>query len=133
VCDGREHLSANDSSGDLDPAGGKLARMNDRFERRELQDPWQGRQPKGEKLVMRGPRQFVLAARLPSGEGVDVPLGRLTFDMRLDPPRRQPKYDNLVMRGPRRFALAGRLPSGERVDVPLGRFTFELRLDPPQR
>jgi hypothetical protein len=51
-------------------------------------DPWRGRQPKGEKLVMRGPRQFALAARLPSGESVEVPLGRLTFEMRLDPLQR---------------------------------------------
>jgi hypothetical protein len=42
-------------------------------------NPWRGgHQPTFEKLVIRGPRRFALTARLPSGETVDVRLGRLT-------------------------------------------------------
>jgi hypothetical protein len=44
-------------------------------------------QPKFETLVMRGPRRFALTTRLPSGERVDVPLGRLSIEMRREPPR----------------------------------------------
>lgn len=43
---------------------------------REALDPWRGRQPRYEKLVMAGPQAFHLVARLPSGERIAVPLGR---------------------------------------------------------
>lgn len=39
-------------------------------------DPWHGHQPKYERLVMHGTDQFALTARLPSGELIDIPLGR---------------------------------------------------------
>ena len=39
-------------------------------------DPWHGHQPKYEALVMRGEDRFALTVRLPSGETIDVPLGR---------------------------------------------------------
>jgi hypothetical protein len=63
-----------------------VAGMDDRVWPRESEDPWRGRQPKYEKLVMRGPRRFALTTRLPTGESIDVPLGRLTFEIRVDPP-----------------------------------------------
>jgi hypothetical protein len=44
-------------------------------------DPWGGRQPKFDRLVMRDARTFVLEGRLvPSGEPVAVRLGRLGLD-----------------------------------------------------
>jgi hypothetical protein len=55
--------------------------MSPGFELREPDDPWHGRQPKVEKLLMRGPHEFAMSARLPTGESVDVPLARLTFQM----------------------------------------------------
>ena len=33
---------------------------------------------------MRGPQEFAMSARLPTGERVDVPLARVTFRMLLD-------------------------------------------------
>jgi len=63
--------------------------MPGRIEFREAEDdPWRGRQPRYESLVMRGPRRFALTARLPSGERIDVPLGgRLTLEIRVEPPQ----------------------------------------------
>ena len=61
--------------------------MGARFEMREPEGPWPGHHPKYETLVMRGPRSFSLTARLASGERIDVPFGRLTLDIRVDPPR----------------------------------------------
>jgi hypothetical protein len=61
--------------------------MADRFEMRDADDPWRWHQPKFETLVMRGPRRFALTARLPSGERVDVPLGRW-FEVRFGPQQR---------------------------------------------
>jgi hypothetical protein len=46
------------------------------MEMREPDDPGRGRQPKYEALVMRGEDRFALTVRLPSGETIDVPLGR---------------------------------------------------------
>ena len=43
---------------------------------REPDDPGRGRQPKYEALVMRDEDRFALTVRLPSGETIDVPLGR---------------------------------------------------------
>ena len=54
--------------------------MNEHFERRESDDPWRGRQPKYEKLVMRGPDRFFAATRLPSGRRIMVRLGRFDGD-----------------------------------------------------
>ena len=65
--------------------------MSDR--REDSEDPWAEQrhgyraQPKFESLVMRGPRRFALTTRLPSGDRVDVPLGRLSLDTRPGPPR----------------------------------------------
>jgi hypothetical protein len=65
--------------------------MHQRGEGAEPDDPSGGRlpgyeaQPKFETLVMRGRRRFALTTRLPSGERVDVPLGRLSLEM--EPPR----------------------------------------------
>jgi hypothetical protein len=42
------------------------------FERHEPADPWEGRQPKYEKIVRRGPRRFELHTKLPSGEPIAV-------------------------------------------------------------
>jgi len=50
--------------------------MDARFELPEPDDVWGGRQPKFEALVMHGPDRFALTARLPSGETIEVPLGR---------------------------------------------------------
>jgi hypothetical protein len=50
--------------------------MNARFERQLSDDSWRGRQPKYEKLVMRGPDRFFLATKLPSGRRLLVRLGR---------------------------------------------------------
>ena len=61
--------------------------MGASFEMRDPQGPWRGHQPKYETLVMRGPSRFAMTARLPSGKKVDVPLGRLPFDVRVNPPR----------------------------------------------
>jgi hypothetical protein len=58
--------------------------MNPRFELREPDDFWHGRQPKLEKLLMRGPHEFAMSARLPTGEDVDVPLTPVTFWMLLE-------------------------------------------------
>jgi len=58
--------------------------MNARFEPQEPDDFWHGRQPKLEKLLMRGPQQFAMSARLPTGESVDVPLARVTVRMLLN-------------------------------------------------
>jgi hypothetical protein len=62
------------------------------FERRATDDPWGGRQPRYEKLVMIAPSGFALTARLPSGERIDVPLARVSaaalreaFEIRADP------------------------------------------------
>jgi hypothetical protein len=41
---------------------------------RESDDPWRGRQPKYERLVMKGPRSFGMTTRLPSGEPIFVRL-----------------------------------------------------------
>jgi hypothetical protein len=60
--------------------------MNHTFELREPDDFWHRRQPKLEKLLMRGPHQFAMSARLPTGESVDVPLARVTFRMLLEGP-----------------------------------------------
>jgi hypothetical protein len=63
------------------------------FERRDSDDPWRGRQPKFERLVFRGDHEFALAARLPSGEPVEVPLAPFRWDgedgfaARLDDPQ----------------------------------------------
>jgi hypothetical protein len=46
--------------------------------RREPDDPWQGRQPRYERIVMRGPRHFELVTKLPSGEPVSVRLAPFT-------------------------------------------------------
>jgi hypothetical protein len=48
-------------------------------------DPWHGRQPKYEKLVMRDSNRFYLETKLPSGEPISVRLGRFEFEMRLPP------------------------------------------------
>jgi hypothetical protein len=45
-------------------------------ERRESEDPWRGRQPEYEKLIMLAPGRFVMVTRLRSGEQIVVPLGR---------------------------------------------------------
>lgn len=58
--------------------------MNIRFERRDADDPWRGKQPKYEKLVYRGPGQFFALTRLPSGEPAAVQFGRMT--VRFAPP-----------------------------------------------
>jgi hypothetical protein len=42
--------------------------MTTRFERRESDDPWRGRQPRYEKIVRLGPLRFGLKTTLPSGE-----------------------------------------------------------------
>lgn len=58
----------------------------------EQDDPWAEQrpgyrvQPKFESLVMRGPREFALTARLPSGARVDLPLGPLSLEPPPDPP-----------------------------------------------
>jgi hypothetical protein len=49
---------------------------------RESDDPWRGRQPKYEKLVMKGPGNFGRTTQLPSGEPIFVPLGPLRFEIR---------------------------------------------------
>jgi hypothetical protein len=59
--------------------------MDIRFERRECEDPWHGKQPKYEKLVYRGPGQFFAMTRLPSGEPTAVQLGGMTVP--LSPPQ----------------------------------------------
>lgn len=67
-----------------------VGEMEGRYEceSREPRDPWRGRQPKYEKLVMHGPRHFAAVARLPSGERVEVRLGRgATLQQRREPPR----------------------------------------------
>jgi hypothetical protein len=50
----------------------------------EPDEPWHGRQPKYDSLVMRGPRRFALTARLPSGERIEAPLRSLTLELRPD-------------------------------------------------
>jgi hypothetical protein len=66
--------------------------MGESKHRGDPDDPWGGRlpgykaQPRFETLVVRGPR-FALTTRSPSGARVDVPLGRLSLEMRADPPR----------------------------------------------
>ncbi len=50
------------------------------MEMREPDDLWRGRQPKYEALVMRGEDRFALTVRLPSGETIDVPLGRFWLE-----------------------------------------------------
>ena len=50
--------------------------MHPPFEMREPQDPSRGHQPKYESLVMLGDDSFALTARLPSGETIEIPLGR---------------------------------------------------------
>jgi hypothetical protein len=56
------------------------------------EDPWGGRQPKFDKLVMRDRDTFLLEGRLiPSDEPVAVQLGRLPKDPPMgwwSPPRR---------------------------------------------
>jgi hypothetical protein len=49
------------------------------FERRPSDDPWHGRQPRYEALVMRGPRHFELKTKLPSGKPVAVRLSPVRF------------------------------------------------------
>jgi hypothetical protein len=44
---------------------------------RESDDPWNGRQPRYEKLVYRAPRSFLLVTTLPSGQPIEVPLARV--------------------------------------------------------
>jgi|tagenome__1003787_1003787.scaffolds.fasta_scaffold20708282_2 hypothetical protein len=67
--------------------------MNERREPRDPDGPCGARlpgyevQPRFETLVMRGPRRFALTTQVPSGERVDVPLGRLSLEMRPDPPQ----------------------------------------------
>jgi hypothetical protein len=63
--------------------------MTRRVEWREPDDLWRGRQPSYETLVMSGRNRFALTTRLPSGERIDVPIGRLSLDMR--PPRPSPE------------------------------------------
>lgn len=50
------------------------------FERRDPDDPWGGRQPKFDRLVMHAADRFALAGRLASGERVEVPLGPFRWD-----------------------------------------------------
>jgi hypothetical protein len=45
--------------------------------RRDADDPWQGRQPRYERILMRGPRHFELVTKLPTGEPVSVRLAPL--------------------------------------------------------
>jgi hypothetical protein len=56
--------------------------VDTRFEMREPpDDPWGGRQPKFDRLVMRDARTFLIEGRLvPSGEPVTVRLGPLRLD-----------------------------------------------------
>lgn len=64
------------------------------FERREPDDPWGGRQPKLERLVMHGQDRFALAGSLHSGEPVEIPLGPFRwngedgFVVCVEPPQR---------------------------------------------
>jgi hypothetical protein len=58
--------------------------VNGSIEKQEPPDPWKGRQPRYEKLVMAGPDQFHLVTRLPSGEPINVPLAPMTFSRRDD-------------------------------------------------
>jgi hypothetical protein len=58
--------------------------MNRRFELREPDDFWHGRQPQLEKLLMRGAHRFAMSARPPTGASVDVPLAPVTFRMLLE-------------------------------------------------
>jgi hypothetical protein len=51
--------------------------VTSKHERREPVDPWRGRQPRYEKLVYRGPKQFAMATKLPSGKPIFVQLGPL--------------------------------------------------------
>jgi hypothetical protein len=53
------------------------------FEMAEPPDPWRGRQPKFDKLVMRDASHFFLVAKLPSGEPVLMQLGPLPPQMPL--------------------------------------------------
>lgn len=63
-----------------------VAAMDVRFERRESEDPWRGKQPKYEKLVYAGRERFLAITKLPSGKRIAVQLGRLTLRRgRLDP------------------------------------------------
>ena len=55
-----------------------VIRMASSFERRELPDPWFGRQPRFEGLASEGPDRFFLLARLPSGEAVRVQLHQVS-------------------------------------------------------
>jgi hypothetical protein len=59
--------------------------MGAKFEPGEPSDPWHGRQPKYEKLVMRDSDHFYLETKLPSGEPISVQLGQFSFEMRLPP------------------------------------------------
>lgn len=52
--------------------------MTVHYRQRPGGDPWHGRQPRYDKLVRRGPTGYAMVTRLPSGQRVDVPLGRLT-------------------------------------------------------
>jgi hypothetical protein len=61
--------------------------MDPKFEPAEPPDPWHGRQPKYEKLVMRDSNRFHLDSRLPSGEPISVQPGRFEFEMMQLPSR----------------------------------------------
>jgi hypothetical protein len=54
--------------------------MDSKFELAEPPDPWHGRQPKYERLVMPDSNRFYLETKLPSGEPISVQLGRLSFE-----------------------------------------------------
>ena len=58
--------------------------MSPSFEFHEPDDFWHGRQPKLEKLLARGPGEFAMSARLPTGETVDVPLAPVSVRMLLE-------------------------------------------------
>jgi hypothetical protein len=62
-----------------------LASVTDKFEMVEPLDPWRGRQPKYEKLVMRDLNHFFLKTKLPWGRPIAVQLGRLPREMPLPP------------------------------------------------
>jgi hypothetical protein len=48
------------------------------FKPRSSDDPWKGRQPRYLRLTVTDSGQYALAATLPSGEPVEVRLGRLS-------------------------------------------------------
>lgn len=47
------------------------------FKRRSSDDPWKGRQPRYLRLTVTDSGQYALATTLPSGEPIEVSLGRV--------------------------------------------------------